>query len=742
MKHYHIQFNTHDEGIIQKINGISFIFVLSGSLNCMVNNVNHDLQTGELLLLNHRDVVLINHFDGDYMSFNINQQFIDRVIDDFPTFKLHAMNNNIEMIKNILSKIGIVYLRKSKYFKLFIEQQAMELLMILIKYVPQVKSTDHLEHSEDLRLERVCKYIDRHYEEPITLNDMAEYVHLSPAYLSKLFNKKMNIGFNQFLNEVRLEHVMLDLVYTDHSMIDIALENGFSSSALLSRAFKKWTGTSPSQYREQHQTKLTKTHSIDISEREIIQQLSHYIINDNRQLMHSPESGKNIEITLSENAHKINQFKHIIQIGDLDALLNEQVQQQLLTCKNEIGLTHVLVKDPIESPYLISAEISTDEQLANYQRYNNVDACLDYLINNNIDIIITIHPKHSLEEYLLQLDDFFKHITMRLEINHDINLKLYMKHIELNHYKRIIKTIMKYIPNIRLIVHLDLDYLGDTVNIIKFNPEIIEQVAFDANQNDLVNFDITEDGLFENTKHHIVDKANEVIQLLDAHNIEIPLILLNWNTLTGDTHLTNGEYFRGGIIFEQFLQLNKMIDTIGYWLNYDLHINHAINEKEYMNSIELFHQYNGKRPAFFTSQLYRKLFTEVLYSNDNCIVVGKPNHFQIVVYDAEHFNPYLSLNASLPFLENKEVEIIIKALNQGTYRIKHYTLDKNHGALYQNWQSYNTRSGIDAESIAYINRISFPKLKISEQVVNQDFQYNLILLTNAIHIIDVKQYIE
>lgn len=742
MKHYHIQFNIHHEGIIQKINGITFIFVLRGSLQCMVNNVNYNLQTGELLLLNHRDVILINHFDGDYMSFNINQQFIDRVIDDFPTFKLHGTSNNIAMIKNILSKIGVVYLRKSNYFKLFIEQQSMELLMILIKYVHQVKSNIYLEHSEDLRLERVCQYIEHHYDEPITLNDMAEYVHLSPAYLSKLFNKKMNIGFTQFLNEVRLEHVMLDLVYTDHSMIDIALENGFTSSALLSRVFKKWTGTSPSQYRIQHQTKLAIPHSIDISEREIIQQLSHYIINDTHQLMHSPELGKNIEISFSENEHKITQFKHIIQIGDLDALLYEQVQQQLITCKNEIGLTHILVKDPIENPQLISDEISTDEQLANYQRYNNVDACFDYLIDNKIGIVITIHPKRNLEDYMIQLEDFLKHITMRLEINRDINLKFYIKQLALNHYKRIIKMVMKYIPNIRLIVHLDLEYVGDTIRIIQYQSEIIEQIAFDANQNDLVNFDTTEDGLFENTKHHIVDKANEVIKLLDNHNIEIPLILLNWNTLTGDTHLTNGEYFRGGIIFEQFLQLNKLIDTIGYWLNYDLHINHAINEKEYMNSIELFHQYNGKRPAFFTSQLYRKLFTEVLYNQDNCIVVGKINHFQIVVYDAEHFNPYLSLNTSLPFLENKEVGLKIKNLNQGTYRIKHYTLDKNHGALYQNWQSYNTRSGIDAESIAYINRISFPKLKLSEQVVTQDFQYNLILLTNSIHIIDVKQYIE
>ena len=78
----------------------------------------------------------------------------------------------------------------------------------------------------------------------------------------------------------------------------------------------------------------------------------------------------------------------------------------------------------------------------------------------------------------------------------------------------------------------------------------------------------------------------------------------------------------------------------------------------------------------------------------------------------------------------------------GTYRIKHYTLDKEHGALYQVWQSYNTQSGIDAESIEYINRVSYPKLQVSDQTVQHDFEYNLKLLTNAIHLIDVKRYIE
>ena len=38
-----------------------------------------------------------------------------------------------------------------------------------------------------------------------------------------------------------------------------------------------------------------------------------------------------------------------------------------------------------------------------------------------------------------------------------------------------------------------------------------------------------------------------------------------------------------------------------------------------MNSIELFHQYNGKRPVYFTALLFNKLTSDILYSDDTCM---------------------------------------------------------------------------------------------------------------------------
>src|SRR5699024_11647546 len=109
-------------------------------------------------------------------------------------------------------------------------------------------------------------------------------------------------------------------------------------------------------------------------------------------------------------------------------------------------------------------------------------------------------------------------------------------------------------------------------------------------------------------------------------------VLLNRNNLKGNTILTNGKYFRAGIIFEQLIDINSQIQAIGYWLNHELHHQYNSNEiTSELNGIDLYHQFDGKRPAFFTSMFFKKLFNQVLFKNEDCIVVEKMDNCKILV---------------------------------------------------------------------------------------------------------------
>src|SRR5699024_6386695 len=108
--------------------------------------------------------------------------------------------------------------------------------------------------------------------------------------------------------------------------------------------------------------------------------------------------------------------------------------------------------------------------------------------------------------------------------------------------------------------------------------------------------------------------------------------------------------------------------------------------------------------------------------------------------DAVHYNPYYTTNEQTDNLRHKEYQLNISNATTGLYKIKHLTLDRNNGALYQVWQQYNTQHGMDTETINYVNRISYPKLDVSEVDVVDTISYHLKLQTNAIQMIEFKKY--
>jgi len=95
----------------------------------------------------------------------------------------------------------------------------------------------------------VKRYIQRHYSENITREQLAEYVHVSPNYLSKRFRIDTGINITQFINQVRIDEAKKLLLATDFTIDAISEKVGFDSQSYFSSVFRKQCGTSPSSWR-------------------------------------------------------------------------------------------------------------------------------------------------------------------------------------------------------------------------------------------------------------------------------------------------------------------------------------------------------------------------------------------------------------------------------------------------------------------------------------------------------------
>lgn len=107
---------------------------------------------------------------------------------------------------------------------------------------PQKKETESL-------YEKMLSYIEENYSGKITLNDIAEALHANSSYLSRLFKQKSGNNLFDAVLEKRIEKAKGYMTDTDWKIYKISQAVGFEDTGYFSRVFKKYTGISPTEYK-------------------------------------------------------------------------------------------------------------------------------------------------------------------------------------------------------------------------------------------------------------------------------------------------------------------------------------------------------------------------------------------------------------------------------------------------------------------------------------------------------------
>ena len=97
------------------------------------------------------------------------------------------------------------------------------------------------------------KYIQSHFQEKITLTDMAKAVHLSDIYFHTVFTESTGISPHEYLIDCRLEHAKKLLWNTAINISEVSEKSGFGAQQYLTRVFKKKVGMTPAMYRKNFQ---------------------------------------------------------------------------------------------------------------------------------------------------------------------------------------------------------------------------------------------------------------------------------------------------------------------------------------------------------------------------------------------------------------------------------------------------------------------------------------------------------
>lgn len=106
--------------------------------------------------------------------------------------------------------------------------------------------------SRDSIIDDIVHYIDHNYSENITLENIAPLFGYNSSYLGKIFSKKMDVNFNTYLDNIRIEHSKELLLANKIQVYKVAELVGYRNVDYFHIKFKKSTGMSPAEFRRRN----------------------------------------------------------------------------------------------------------------------------------------------------------------------------------------------------------------------------------------------------------------------------------------------------------------------------------------------------------------------------------------------------------------------------------------------------------------------------------------------------------
>lgn len=673
-------------------------------------------------------------------------------------------NRNYLELKKLLSQISLLYLDYSELHELSIYSLIFQFMDRLKKHfrisLPLETQSGGSKYQQ--RMTEIREYINLNYSQPVTLSSMAEHMHLTPQYLSRFFKKYFHINFNEYLNMVRIQHATRELRYSDLSVTDIALRQGFPNIATFHKHFREIHGISPRSYREQYPApKELGYEEPQPNERNV------FLFPD------KPESERNVSVSVQNKTTFSRNFSKLINIGFAKNLLVTRFQEQFLNAREELHFSHVRLEGLVSNSLI--PRLASDHQYY----FTVVGDILDFLQQQ--DLIPVIELGKNSYDYLAasssgwdfrgygnnakfhaMLDAFLEFVTTRynpdwygqwmfeLWKSPGEPLKSYIAG-----YRTIAQIIRKYIPKALfggpgyntgyppdgltecLLAFRDLGLSPDFISVHFFSIQSIKS----AGNTKLV---------LPPDEYALCTRQKWILaQIEKILGPDCPLYITEFNfSLLPDCFVSTSCY-QAAFLCMNLLELHESSDMIGYRVLSDMGFNILAPDRFSSFSIGLINNNGIKMPSYHAYKLLNKLGDHLIERNENyCVTCTDENHYQVLAYHYVHFSDFLFLQEKemntlrkvySPFKKSPAFQMTIRLtdLQPGVYRVKRNLLDRFHGSLIDIKLGELLNGTIDDETFLYKTLTLSPQEKTyltaacvpEERIIYQNIRDELVLTT-------------
>ncbi|WP_339166178.1 AraC family transcriptional regulator [Paenibacillus sp. FSL R5-0341] len=245
------------EGIMQKFpNHFHDYYVIGfieqGKRHLVCNNEEYILNSGDIIVFNPQDPHACEQIDGstfDYRCINVQPDVMREYVREItgqaylPRFTSPVLYQS-ELVGSLHELHQMILEEQSDFYK-------EELLLFLLdQLLRDYSDVEPPVSTQDVTTEirRICDYIESHYMESISLNELANLTEMSKYHLLRLFTRQKGISPYRYLETIRINQAKR-LLEQGQLPIEVAAQTGFSDQSHFTNFFKKLIGLTPKQYR-------------------------------------------------------------------------------------------------------------------------------------------------------------------------------------------------------------------------------------------------------------------------------------------------------------------------------------------------------------------------------------------------------------------------------------------------------------------------------------------------------------
>ncbi|MCF0135175.1 MAG: helix-turn-helix domain-containing protein [Lachnospiraceae bacterium] len=673
-------------------------------------------------------------------------------------------NEGCMELKRLIRKLLAEYYSARDKSSLHLMSLYYEVLNVLMtEFLLNKESAQYKEESSrfDSRKQEIIEYIRMNYNKQISLEDLAGYLFLSYAYLSKYIKKTFGMGFSDYLNQVRLEYAVSSLLNTDMPVVRIAMESGFASSAALNKAFKEKYDLTPTEYRRKFFGRKIEKDESEEDEEHIRTQLARYF---STNMGNDASSRKNLteNVTLTNLSKRVlvKNWSKLLNIGTVTDLLQSDFQSHVLMLKEDLHFEYIRIWD------LYNEELFVDPNGNDYI-FDKLDRVLDFLLNHGLKPYIELQPKpkiimanqYSILQYrknpLLSVQRepilrFMKNLMVHLLNRYnsedvetwffelwfsepeEVLLQPNMSHKVMSNdryleqYKQIYHIIKDYLPGAKLggggfSLRYGEPLLKDMLekwSKIEEKPDFISLYCYPYTP------DTIERSRNQSREFSVIQNSITVLKKLmeEVSFPQVDIHVTEWNFSVSSRNSLNDHCMKGAYLMKTMIDCVDMVDIMGYWTGSDLFASYHDFKAILHGGGGLISKDGIRKPAYYAFDFMNRLGKYMRMKGDNYIITDNgAGNWRIVCHNLKTLDYKYSLmledevrtseiNTLFTDLKKKRFHFDLPGKKGGKYQLRIQSVNQKHGSLQDEWIAMSAPEEVRLEDIKHLKRITTPRL--------------------------------